>query len=377
MNNKKKIQEALDNRISEKPLFTDRDRRRFYEGRKRKHLRSTIVPRLLTALLAVLFLSGTIYYVQSSNLFEQTASPEQSKPESETEPLVSVKEPKLTQEAFLEEFKQVILTNPLPENMQDVLDKYGSGETLPKVGVEENATYTYAYHWKEDNDGIAESWSPKRTPDLEDYQNGEIDVFLEIDIPSFEVSPLVKISTLSEDGKHVTIETFYSNPTDHAFKTFEDDQEPLEINDLLLRSIARDLNKKPEEITKADLMNLQELTINASHLDSTYVVDENEEVFEAMQSLRVLKLNHAVIPGYLLKHLPILEQVTIIGDTVTDLSSMQEGMQHVQYLNIASSSFNGTVDDLLKLKSLTIVRLDPTVVPNYEELQFEGIDVRW
>ena len=64
-------------------------------------------------------------------------------------------------------------------------------------------------------------------------------------------------------------------------------------------------------------------------------------------------------------------------ETVTDLSRVAEGMQNVQYLNLINSSFQGTAEDILKLESLTIVRVDPAVVPDYEKLQFEGIDVRW
>ncbi|WP_077622671.1 hypothetical protein [Sediminibacillus massiliensis] len=366
------LKKAINKQISEEPLFTEADRRKFHQNKpKQKPL--PVLPKIMTVLLAFLMIGGSVYFYQSGNPFLHPASDEKDD-EKEEAPNEEKTESKDIN-AKIAEIKKIVLDYPKADEVISLIEQHGGQKMKHEKEQSDSNLTSFVYSDETIDFDTTEYHSP---PAFEKFKKENIDLFVTLEIEE-PILKSVKLIHLSEDKEHLIEERFDFDAFSFGekFKKIDNPQEPVKMDELFLRSIAMSIGKEPEEVTNSDLLALEELTINASHLDGTYQVDEKEEYFEAMQSLRVLKLNQAIIPGELLKHLPILEQVTFIGPTVDDLSSVSEGMQHVQYLNIQNSSFNGTVEDILQLESLTIVNLDPTVVPDYEELQFEGIDVRW
>ncbi|MGP4059265.1 hypothetical protein [Halobacillus sp. H74] len=376
MNNK--IKKAIDRQISEKPLFTNEDRRRFYANKQNKGFSwwNQGFPKLLTAMTTLLLLAGSFYFFTSGNPFQSPASPEE---ETVKEGPVPEKEqynhPPL--DTRIKEIKNLVLNGPGKNQIRDTVESLDGVEiesAQEKKGTEELMSFVFA----PDSEMQNTSFTSHEPPSLEAFQNGELDLFLAVQWND-ESNGLssATLTYLSDDGESLTEERFTGNALKREFAKVVGAEDPVSMKDLTLRSIARSLDKEPDSLTKSDLLELEELTINASHLNGIFDVEADPSYFEAMKSLRVLKLNQAIIPGELLKEVPSLEQVTFIGPTIKDLSRVAEGMQNVQYLNLINSSFQGNAEDILKLESLTIVRVDPSVVPDYEKLQFEGIDVRW
>lgn len=383
---KKRIKKAIDDQISDKPLFTNEDRQRFYANKQNSRFLwlHQAFPKLLTVMTALLMLTGSLYFFTSENPLQSPASPnedkfiegpdkkeEKGKEEEEEE----VKETTLDLDTKIERIKEVVINQTKEQKIRELVQDFNGKEI--KASQEEE-TERLSFIFPSDSE-VPDTADPSHTPpSIEAYQNNELDLFLVVQwSEEYNIFTSAELIYLSEDRKSLTKEKYDINRTQRDFVKVVGADEPVSMQDLLLRSIARSLDKEPDTLTKGDLLDLEELTINASHLTETFHVDADTEYFKAMKSLKVLKLNQALIPGELLKEVPTLEQVTFIGSTVNDLSQVSEGMQNVQYLNLINSSFQGTAEDILKLKSLTIVRVDPAVVPEYEELQFEGIDVRW
>lgn len=372
------IKKAVNRQISEKPLFTNEDRERFYANKQKKRGSwwNQGFPRLLTAMATFLILAGSVYFFTSGNPFQSPASPDVAVVEDEPVPEEEPEEEKPpTLETKVEEIKDMVLNFPRKNQLKETIESL-NGVEIKTAEEEESGMVSFVF--SPDPDVQETSYTSHQTPSLEDFQNNELDLFLFVQWNE-ENNGLstATLTYLSEDGESLTEERFTTNALERQFNKVVGAEQPVSMKDLTLRSIARSLDKEPDALTKGDLLELEELTINASHLNGVFEVTADPAYFEAMKSLRVLKLNQAIIPGELLKEAPSLEQVTFIGQTVTDLSRVAEGMQNVQYLNLINSSFQGTAEDILKLESLTIVRVDPAVVPDYEKLQFEAIDVRW
>ncbi|MBX0357974.1 hypothetical protein [Halobacillus sp. Nhm2S1] len=382
-----RIKEAINRQIGEDPLFTDKDKQRFYKKKPNRRLRFPAVPKLVTVLLAFIVLSGSYYTFLKTDWFEQSSSPteEESEPMEETPPPPSPdpEEPTLVK---VEKLKEVITSMPSKSKMKVVIDQFSGTEVESKLADTENANgneyklfesyYAFASTNESGNQSAYEGPSP---PPKEAFENGEIEISMKLNWVEGGERVLLNEATilyLSEEGDLIE-ENYKVHERNRNFIKVKNPDDLVVMDDLILRSIARSVDKEPDAITKRDLLYLEELTINASHLSGIYEVDEDIEYFKAMQSLFVLKLNQAIIPGELLKEVPYLDQATFIGPTVDDLSRVKEGLQTITYLNLINSSFRGTAEDILELKSLNIVRVDPAVVPNYEELQFEGMDVRW
>ncbi|TGB03655.1 hypothetical protein [Halobacillus salinus] len=375
----KNLKKAIDDQISKGPLFTEEDRRRFYSHtqKKRSSWWNQGFPRLLTVMTTLLVLAGSFYFFTSGNPFQAPASPDQEtvidKPMPEEEE--KEKEEPPTLEEKIEQIKGMIHTEE-PANKEQMTEivQALNGKQVSVTEDEQGERISFVFS---PNEKMLET-SYTEAPSLEAFQNGDLDLFAVLQLAEeYDMVYSAELTYLSEDGESLTKEKSGSGASQRQFEKVVGAEEPVSMKDLTLRSIARSLDKEPEALTKGDLLDLEELTINASHLNGIYDVEAAPEYFKAMKSLKVLKLNQAMIPVELLKEVPTIEQVKFIGPTVKDLSSVADGLQNVQYLNLINSSFDGTAEDLLKLKSLTIVRVSPSVVPDYEKLQFEGIDVRW
>ncbi|KHE68413.1 hypothetical protein [Halobacillus sp. BBL2006] len=370
----KRIKEAIDRKISKDPLFTDADRRRFYESRSQpKRQWTPMFPKVMTALLVFLLISGSIYFVKSGNPFKNPADA----PEEQIEERLPAPEDHAPSdvEEVVEEIKDII-TDParindeesLKQLGEDVTQNYSSNGSIDSRG--QSRKYIFL---KGDNFNYSSTLPREGPPSIEHFQREELGVFLKID--NEDTNTTVSITYLSKDKEHLIEES--SGNISEGFEKVVDANKPLEMQELVRESIAQSLDKEPDSLTKGDLLEVEELTIDASHLNGIYDWQSDPEVFSSLRSLRKLKLNQVKVSGELLKEIPHLEQMTFIGPTLDDLSSVAEGLQQVQYLNIKNSSFRGNADDILKLKSLNIVTLDKSVVTDYEKLQFESIDVRW
>ncbi|MEC3884390.1 hypothetical protein VKA52_11700 [Halobacillus sp. HZG1] len=383
-----RIKEAINRQIGEDPLFTDKDKERFYKNKPKRRLRFPAAPKMVTVLLAFLVLSGSFYTFVKTDWFEQSSSPMQDeKDPTEEAPPAPDPVPEEPTHVKVEKLKEVITSMPSKSKAKVVIEQFHGVEAEFERFTKENDTdgrkvnllevyYSFDRH---NEPGDSSAYIGPMPPTKEAFERGDVEISLKLDWVESENRDYLNEATLlylSEEGD--LIEENYTATGHHRdFIKVKNPDEPVVMDDLILRSIARSVGKEPGAITKRDLLYLEDLTINASHLSGIYEVDEDIEYFKAMQSLFVLKLNQAIIPGELLKEVPHLDQATFIGPTVDDLSRVKEGLQTITYLNLINSSFRGTAEDILELKSLNIVRVDPSVVPNYEELQFEGMDVRW
>ncbi|SDP33540.1 hypothetical protein [Halobacillus aidingensis] len=380
------IKEAINRQIGEDPLFTDKDKERFYKNKPNRRQRFPAAPKIVTVLLAFFVLSGPFYTFIKTDWFEQPSSPtqEEKEPVEETPPAPDP-DPEEPTHVKVEKLKEVITSIPSKSKVKVAIDRFHGVEvefeqsTKTENGNEYHLLESYYVFDRHNETGDSSAYIGPMPPTKDDFKRGDVEISLKLDWIESESHNLLREATLlylSEEGD--LIEENYSRSAYHGkFIKVKNPNEPVVMDDLILRSIARSVGKEPDNITKRDLLYLEELTINASHLSGIYEVDEDIEYFKAMQSLFVLKLNQAIIPGELLKEVPYLDQATFIGPTVDDLSRVKEGLQTITYLNLINSSFRGTAEDILELKSLNIVRVDPAVVPNYEDLQFEGMDVRW
>ncbi|RDY67277.1 hypothetical protein DXT76_19850 [Halobacillus trueperi] len=381
------IKEAINRQIGEDPLFTDKDKERFYKNKPNRRQRFPAAPKIVTVLLAFFVLSGSFYTFIKTDWFEQPSSPtqEEKEPVEETPPAPDP-DPEEPTHVKVEKLKEVIVSMPSKSKMKVAIDQFEGTEVESKVADTENANgneyelfesyYAFASRKEQGNPPAYDGPLP---PPKDAFKNDEIEISMKLNwVEGGERTYLNEATLLylSEEGDLIE-ENYKVHERERNFIKVKNPNEPVVMDDLILGSIARSVDKEPEAITKRDLLYLEELTINASHLSGIYEVDEDIEYFKAMQSLFVLKLNQAIIPGELLKEVPYLDQATFIGPTVDDLSRVKEGLQTITYLNLINSSFRGTAEDILELKSLNIVRVDPAVVPNYEDLQFEGMDVRW
>ncbi|ARI75961.1 leucine-rich repeat domain-containing protein [Halobacillus mangrovi] len=378
----KKIKEAIDRKISKTPLFTEADRRRFYENRRKPKRRwMPAVPQVMSVLLVFLLISGSVYFINSGNPFENPAdTPEQKledvpPPAPEESPTDEVKE-------IVEEIKNLIKTYHFSPETAQTLRELGEEVTQTRgpdgPGVDEIDGYMSTGDYiflKGDNFNYSNTLSRGNIPSIEHFQREELGVFLRI--KRGEVHSSATITYLSQDKEQLIQERYTTNGLHQDFEKVIGSNQPVEMQPLVQESIAQSLDKNPESLTKSDLLELEELKIDASNLNGIYDWASDPEVFRSMKNLRKLTLNQVKVSGELLKGIPHLEQVTFIGPTLDDLSNVAEGLQQVRYLNIQDSSFRGNADDILKLKSLNIVRLDKSIVTDYEKLQFEGIDVRW
>ncbi|MYL49606.1 hypothetical protein GLV98_08910 [Halobacillus litoralis] len=382
-----RIKEAINRQIGEDPLFTDRDKERFYKNKLKRRPRFPAAPKIVTVLLAFIVLSGSFYTFIKTDWFEQPSSPtqEEKDPTEETPPAPDP-DPEEPTHVKVEKLKEVITSIPSKSKMKVAIDQFKGTEVEFKLADTESADgkeyelyesyYAFARRIESGNQPAYDGPLP---PPKEAFENGEIEISMKLNWVEGGERVLLNEATLlylSEEGDLIE-ENYKVHERERNFIKVKNPNEPVVMDDLILRSIARSVDKEPDAITKRDLLYLEELTINASHLSGIYEVDEDIEYFKAMQSLFVLKLNQAIIPGELLKEVPYLDQATFVGPTVDDLSRVKEGLQTITYLNLINSSFRGTAEDILELKSLNIVRVDPAVVPNYEDLQFEGMDVRW
>ncbi|GEN53444.1 hypothetical protein [Halobacillus faecis] len=382
-----RIKEAINRQMGEDPLFTDKDKERFYKKKPNRRLRFPAVPKLVTVLLAFIVLSGSYYTFLNTDWFEQSSSPteEKSEPMEETSPAPDP-DPEEPTYVKVEKLKEVITSMPTKSKMKVVIDQFAGTEVESKLADTENdngneyklfeSYYAFAGLSESGNQSAYDGPLP---PPKKDFENGKIEISMKLNWVEGGERVLLNEATLlylSEEGDLIE-ENYKVHERHRNFIKVKNPDEPVVMDDLILRSIARSVDKEPDAVTKRDLLYLEELTINASHLSGIYEVNEDIEYFKAMQSLFVLKLNQAIIPGELLKEVPYLDQATFIGPTVDDLSRVKEGLQTITYLNLINSSFRGTAEDILELKSLNIVRVDPAIVPNYEDLQFEGMDVRW
>ncbi|WP_226581616.1 hypothetical protein [Halobacillus litoralis] len=377
-----RVKKALDRQISERPLFTNKDKERFYKKKTHPDRHSFFhLPKLITALFALCIAGASIYVFHSDHPFqksepvnvEETPSPSPNEVED-----ISLIEK-------IDELKHLLLNVPAQEDAAALIERYNGIEVMAdsttriEDGNELNLLkQSYAFT---ENTIDPLSFQSDWPPSIQSFQREDLDLALNLEWIDQEDQPLhlakAELFYLAENGEEIVKELFSLYSMKHDFKKVSGVNQPVILDDLILSSIGRSLNKDPDSLTKGDLLELEKLTINGSHLNGIYDVKGDLEYFEAMKSLRVLKLNQAIMKDTVFKKIPSLEQLTFIGPTVLDLSSVQEGLQNLRYLNIMNSSFNGTAEDILKLESLNIVTLDPTVVPEYEKLQFEGIDVRW
>ncbi|WP_181347686.1 hypothetical protein [Thalassobacillus sp. CUG 92003] len=97
--NNTKLKKAIDKEIGEKPLFTDKDKERFYNQKKmagRSSWTHYFWPKLVTALLFLGVMSGGFYFVAEESPFESVTKPITDAPESESkEDLGSYEDPDL------------------------------------------------------------------------------------------------------------------------------------------------------------------------------------------------------------------------------------------------------------------------------------------
>ncbi|MGI8313488.1 hypothetical protein [Halobacillus mangrovi] len=370
----KKIKEAIDRKISKDPLFTEADRRRFYENRQKPKRRWVpAVPQVLSALLVVLLISGSVYFVNSGNPLENPADTLEQKHEDILPPAPE-ESPADEVEEIVSRIKKIIKDSASIINEAALRDLGDEVTQIDKSNVATDTrgkTREYVF-LKGDNFSYSNTLSNNSPPSIENFQRGELGVFLKIELGDIQSS--ATITYLSKDKEQLITETVSSKI---STKNLEKLDEPIELQQLVHESIAQSLDKNLESLTKSDLLELEELTIDASHLNGIYDWKSDPEVFRSMKNLRKLTLNQVKVSGELLKEIPHLDQMTFIGPTLDDLSNVEEGLQQITYLNIQYSSFRGNADDILKLKSLNIVRLDKSIVTDYEKLQFEGIDVRW
>ena len=309
-----KIKKAVNRQISEKPLFTNEDRERFYANKQKKRISwwNQGFPRLLTAMATLLILAGSYYFFTSGNPFQSPASPDVEVVEDES---VQEEEPEEekppTLETKVEEIKDMVLNLPRKNQLKETIESLNGVAIKPE---EEGESGMMSFVFSPDPDVQETSYTSYQSPSLEDFQNNELDLFLFVQWNE-ENNGLstAKLTYLSEDGESLTEERFTTNALERQFNKVVGAEQPVSMKDLTLRSIARSLDKEPDALTKGDLLELEELTINASHLNEVFEVTADPAYFEAMKSLRVLKLNQAIIPGELLKEVPSLEQVTFIG----------------------------------------------------------------
>ncbi|SFK59781.1 hypothetical protein SAMN04487936_1219 [Halobacillus dabanensis] len=379
-----RIKEAVNRKISEHPLFNDEDRKRFYESRRRKSLHwSPIFPKIMTAFLIFFLLTGSLYMYQDRFKDPATSHPDRIM-EEPSAPIPEIDKEKTTIDK-IEQIKSLVSDHPSKSKVDKLVEQLQGVEVQYNTSTEEEDGRTYesrdiSYIFPVSTDSSL--YDGPLPPEIDNFQNEEVEIAMDIEWvrenpDDSYILRNASLTYLSESGEELVEEMFTITAHPFEFRKVIGANEPVVMDDLVLQSIGRSLDKDPNSITKGDLLRLKNLTINASHLSGIYEVEEDREYFKAMQSLEVLKLNQAIIPGDLLKEVPYLDQATFIGPTLDDLSRVQEGLQTITYLNIINSSFRGNVEDILQLESLNIVRVDPAVVPNYEELQFEGIDVRW
>ncbi|RWZ58873.1 hypothetical protein EQV77_07915 [Halobacillus fulvus] len=365
---RKNIEKAINRQISEKPLFTNSDRQRFYEGvQNQKRPWIHIVPKVVTLVITLLLISGVTYIWNTGNPFQSPAADPSITPSPPPVTEEKEKEEVLTVQDVVNQIQETLTSPFLPDEVDESFREIGEKiESQPDAPYDEYVFFKTDSYDPQESDGI---------PTIEPFQNGDLGLYLQIQWPSEETGFSVKIRYLSEDGEQLIEEQYAILPIGKFLKVKNPDQ-PVKMPDLIQQAVANSLNKSPGSLTRSDLLSLEELSIDASHREPL-TIEEDAEYLKYMKALRILYLNDVKISGKLLKDLPNLEQITFIGDIISDFSSMSEGLQKVRYLNIRNSNFDGTVEDLLQLESLNIVTLDQTVIPNYEKLQFEGIDVRF
>ncbi len=377
--NKKELKKSLDRKISEKPLFTEEDRERFYEWKQNtnyKKKRFTAFPKVVTALFFIGLVSGFIYYAGSENPFQQpfpsdrSADKENQELNENNNPIDFSSKVKPRSEEIKEDFSYDLTL----QEAKTLYGKYGEGLTYekrnPSTG-KTNLTSEFVYFKSEDFNHVKNMSFGE-----EDFKQGKLGILFQITWKNENELQSAMLTYLSKNGERIVTEKFTS---DGYFEGKDQERVQLkytlDMQGLVLESIGRSINKTPESLTKDDLQEVETLKIDASESSGIYDVKGDLEYFSSMSQLTSLTLNQAIIPEQLLEVIPNLNKVTFIGPTLNDLSSVSTGLDKITYLNIKESSFRGNAEDIIKLDNIETVVLDKSTVTDWNKLEQNGITV--
>ncbi|MBP1950928.1 hypothetical protein [Virgibacillus litoralis] len=375
----KDLKKSLDRKISEKPLFTNADRERFYEWKQNtphKKKQFTAFPKIVTALFFIGLVSGFIYYAGSENPFQQpfpsdqSADKENQEPNERNNPIDFSSKVKPRTEQIKESFNYDLTL----QEAKSLYGKYGEGLTYEKTNPSTgntNLTSEFVY-FKSDEFNHAENMSFNE----EDFKQGNLGILFQITWKNENELQSAMLTYLSKNGERIVTEKYTS---DGYFEGKDQERVQLkytlDMQGLVLESIGESINKNPENLTKDDLQEVETLKIDASESSGIYDVKGDLEHFSSMSQLTSLTLNQATIPEHLLEVIPNLDKVTFIGPTLNDLSSVSSALDKITYLDIKESSFRGNAEDIMKLENLEIVILDKSTVTDWEQLEQNGITV--
>ncbi|MGP4108713.1 hypothetical protein [Virgibacillus sp. L01] len=377
--NKKELKKSLDRNISEKPLFTDEDRERFYEWKQNtnhKKKRFSAFPKVVTALFFIGLVSGVMYYADSENPFQQPLPPDQSADKDNKEPNENKNPIDFSSkvEPRAEQIKESFNYDLTLQEAQSLYGKYGEGITYEKTNPSTgrtNLTSEFVYFKSDEFKHVKNmSFSEK------DFRQGKLGILFQITWKNENELQSAMLTYLSKNGERIVTEKFTS---DGYFEGKDQERVQLkytlDMQGLVLESIGESINKNPESLTKNDLQEVETLTINASESSGIYDVKGDLEHFSSMSQLTSLTLNQAIIPEHLLEVIPNLDKMTFIGPTLNDLSSVSSALDKITYLNIKESSFRGNAEDIMKLENIEIVILDKSTVTDWNKLEQNGITV--
>ncbi|SEQ96435.1 hypothetical protein SAMN05216232_3826 [Virgibacillus subterraneus] len=377
--NKNNLKKSLDRKIGEKPLFTNADRERFYEWKQNanhKKRRFTAFPKVVSALFFICLVSGFIYYAGSDNPFQQPLPPEQSADKENQEQNESNNPIDYSSKVNprSEEIKEDFSYDLTLQEAKSLFGKYGEGLTYDKTNKstgKTNLTSEFVYFKSDEFDHMKNMSIGK-----EDFQQGNLGILFQITWKNENELQSAMLTYLSKNGERIVTEKF----TSYGYFEGKDQERvqlkyTLDMQGLVLESIGESINKNPESLTKDDLQEVETLKIDASESSGIYDVKGNLEHFSSMSQLTSLTLNQAIIPEHLLEVIPNLDNMTFIGPTLNDLSSVSASLDKITYLDIKESSFRGNAEDIMELENLEIVILDKSTVTDWEKLEQNGITV--
>ncbi|MBH0230484.1 hypothetical protein [Halobacillus yeomjeoni] len=371
----KKLKDAVNRKISDKPLYTEEDRRRFYSKTKKNKLWSIKVPALphiLTLLLILLLVGGATVFLNG------TSSPFQSANDPVSDENGVGENPSEQGEVNIaQKVKEIKGTFSYQLNVEEAETTFNSNSSLtymkknPVTGVE-TLTSEFMYY-----DGESFVHKEDMTLTGKDYKEGKPALSFEITWGADKQADSAILVYYSEAEGRVVEEKFTSD----GF-IYDVDGEKIQIKnhlqmqELVLEAIGESIGKNSKPITEKDLSLVKELTIDGSEFHGIYDIKGKAEHFSMMENLEHLTLKQAAIPPELLKEIPNLRKVTFRGPSIMDLSSVSEGLQKITHINIKNSSFRGNAEDLMTLQNLKVVILDKSNVPDWKRLEEAGIEVR-
>lgn len=370
----RKIKEAIDRKISDRPLYTDSDRKRFYRNKHTPRIPINWLPafpKVLTFLLAFLLIGGGVYFIGIESPFQSPGVPQKE---------TADKQAPLSEDSTRVDFEKV--KNKAQEikksfhgelTLQEAENLFGEGITYERMNLSTNSSQLTSEFVYFTNERFNHAQNMAFSED--DFKKGKLGLLFEITWENENQIKSAVLTYLNQNGELITERYNSEGFFEMNNSSIETDDNKLAMQDLVLQSMAYSLNENVEDLTARDLGRLSELTINASDSSGIFDVNGDPDYFAKMENLTELTLNQARIPGDLMKFIPNLERVTFKGPTLNDLSLVEEGLNKIVFLNIKESSFRGNAEDILQLEQLQKVVLDKSVVTDWQQLEENGIQV--